>query len=131
MNKKNGIYREWLVKADEDFNFAFVNLEDEREFFDQICFHFQQAGEKYLKAYIVAKKLDFRKIHELPTLLQICRDDDEEFTELEDSCIYLTEFYIDTRYPTYWQDRATKQHALRAKEEAKKIADFVKDKLQE
>ncbi len=49
---------EWLTKADEDFDFARVNLEERKNFFAQICFHFQQAAEKYLKAFIVAKELE-------------------------------------------------------------------------
>ena len=62
---------EWLAKADEDFEFAGVNLEERKPYFSQICFHFQQAAEKYLKPYIVANSLELRKIHELPLLLKI------------------------------------------------------------
>ena len=45
-----GIVKEWVSKADEDFYFARVNLEEKKRFFAQICFHFHQAAEKYLKA---------------------------------------------------------------------------------
>ena len=48
-----GIVKEWVSKADEDFYFARVNLEEKKRFFAQICFHFHQAAEKYLKAYII------------------------------------------------------------------------------
>jgi len=44
------IVREWLAKADEDFEFARANFEEGEPFFAQICFHFQQAVEKYLKS---------------------------------------------------------------------------------
>jgi HEPN domain-containing protein len=47
------IIREWIAKADEDFDFALVNLEEGKPFAAQICFHFHQSAEKYLKAYIV------------------------------------------------------------------------------
>jgi HEPN domain-containing protein len=59
------IVGEWLAKAREDFEFARINLEEGKLFFAQICFHFHQAAEKYLKAYIVAHELEFRKIHPL------------------------------------------------------------------
>jgi len=59
------VIKEWITKADEDFEFARLNLEEERRFFAQICFHFHQAGEKYLKAFIIANALEFRKIHDL------------------------------------------------------------------
>lgn len=42
------IVKEWIKKADEDFDFAEVVLEH-KAFYPQICFHFQQAAEKYLK----------------------------------------------------------------------------------
>jgi len=48
------IISEWLKKADEDFQFALINLKEQRPFYAQICFHFHQVAEKYLKAYIVA-----------------------------------------------------------------------------
>ncbi len=65
------VVQEWLAKADEDFEFAKVNLMEGKPFYSQICFHFQQAAEKYLKAYIIAHELEFRKIHDLPTTPQI------------------------------------------------------------
>ncbi len=66
------IVREWLNKAEEDFNFAKINLEEDNKFYSQICFHFQQSAEKYLKAFIAAYDLEFEKIHNLITLLKIC-----------------------------------------------------------
>ena len=59
------IVREWIEKADEDFDFALVNFKEKKSFFAQICFHFQQSAEKYLKAYIIAQALQFQKIHDL------------------------------------------------------------------
>lgn len=121
----------WLEFADEDFGFARVNLNDlEVNYFPQICFHFQQAAEKYLKAYIVAKKLAFRKIHELPALLQICQTDDSHFIQLKDECDFLTEFYFESRYPASLPiSEISRRMAEKAKIAAKKIGDFVKNKL--
>ena len=41
-----GIVQEWIEKAEEDFEFARINLEEGKRFFAQICFHFHQAAEK-------------------------------------------------------------------------------------
>ena len=57
------IVLEWLARARDDFEFARVNLEEKRPYFAQICFHFQQSAEEFLKAFIVAHELDFRKTH--------------------------------------------------------------------
>jgi HEPN domain-containing protein len=43
------VINEWLKKADEDFGFAVSVIEDST-FYAQICFHFHQAAEKYLKS---------------------------------------------------------------------------------
>jgi hypothetical protein len=34
------IVREWKAKGDEDFAFALVNLQEDKPFYAQICFHF-------------------------------------------------------------------------------------------
>ena len=90
------IIEEWAAKADEDFEFARINLEEEKPFYAQICFHFQQAAEKYLKAYIIAKELEFRKIHDLPLLLKQCSSKDATIITLAEDCEFLTTFYIET-----------------------------------
>ena len=123
------IVREWLDKADEDFEFASVNLEEGKPFFAQICFHFQQAAEKYLKSYIIAHELEFRKIHELPLLLKICLSDDPSFEELREDCEYLTTFYVDTRYPVHWPTQFSRREAQKVFQSAKRIQSFVKSKI--
>lgn len=124
-------FDDWLKVADEDFGFAKTNLKGlQTHYFAQICFHFQQAAEKYLKAYIVAKKLGFKKIHELPALLQICQRDDLDFNQFQEECDYLTEFYFEPRYPVILPvSDITREMAEKAQDSAQKIGDFVKEKL--
>ena len=54
------VINEWLKKADEDFGFAVSVIEDST-FYAQICFHFHQAAEKYLKSFIISRDLEFQK----------------------------------------------------------------------
>ena len=108
------IAKEQLNKAEEDFGFAFVSIEN-TEFFSQICFHFQQSAEKYLKAYIVAAELPFRLVHSLLELVKICKNHDLSAKEIEDACHYLNPFYIDTRYPVHWPTNYDKNIAREAK----------------
>ena len=123
------IIREWMNKADEDFDFARINLEECKNFFTQICFHFQQAAEKYLKAYIVAHELEFRKIHELPLLLKICMSRDPSFGELREECEYLTAFYVDTRCPVHWPTNYSLQESRKALQATRRIKAFVKGRM--
>ena len=55
------IAREWIGKAEEDYGFACAGIEY-TDYFAQICSHFQQAAKKYLQAFIIAKKPDFRPV---------------------------------------------------------------------
>ena len=118
------IAREWLEKAEEDYGFACAGLED-TDYFAQVCFHFQQAAEKYLKTFIIANKLEFRAVHNLLELLDICRQKDLSVEVIRESCLFLNPFYIDTRYPVHWPANYDKNAALKAKQMAEIIRNWV------
>jgi HEPN domain-containing protein len=124
------IIKEWLIKADEDFAFASINFEEEKPFFAQICFHFHQSAEKYLKAFIIANSLGFRKTHDLILLLKECSKADPSFNQLSEHCEYLGTFFIETRYPVTWPVDFSKKAAKRAFQAAENIRNFVKKKLE-
>ncbi len=42
--------REWVGKAEDDYQIAAQTARLSRPFHDQVCFHCQQAADKYLKA---------------------------------------------------------------------------------
>jgi HEPN domain-containing protein len=124
------IVEEWIIKADEDFEFASMNLKEGKIFFAQICFHFQQAAEKYLKSFIIAHELEFRKIHELPLLLKICSSKDSSLEQIREECEYLSPFYVDTRYPVHWPTNFSLQEAQKAYQSASRVRSLIKEKLQ-
>ena len=115
------IIKEWMIKGDQDFEFARINFEEDKQFYAQICFHFNQAAEKYLKAFIIANRLEFRKIHDLHLLLKQCKSKDPSFSQLEDDCEYLATFYIETRYPVHWPTSFSKKEAEKAYQSANNI----------
>jgi HEPN domain-containing protein len=123
------IIREWLDKGEEDLRFAEANLLEGNEFFAQICFHFQQAAEKYLKAFIIGKGLDFGRVHDLVHLLRTCAAHDPTFDELKEDCILLNTAYIETRYPVHWPINYTKETAEQAHLAAVAIAGKVQSQL--
>lgn len=128
VNRK--IIDEWLDKADEDFNFASKSLKvQKKEFFAPICFHFQQAAEKYLKAFIVAKELDFRKTHDLVALLKICAEKEPDFQKIKGECLFLNDLYVEPRYPFGEFREYSLEETKLAKESAEKIGNFVKKYL--
>lgn len=125
----SAIIREWLDKADEDFRFAEENLQQGSTFYSQICFHFQQAAEKYLKAFIIARGLGFSKVHDLVYLLRLCSAHAPAFSGLEEDCVLLNAAYIETRYPVHWPTNYTRQAAEQASAAAGRIAKVVRSQL--
>jgi HEPN domain-containing protein len=123
------IIEEWLTKAGDDFEFARINLEEDKPFFAQICFHFHQAAEKYFKAYIIANELEFRRIHDLVWLANHCRNQDSTFEIITEDSEYLNTFYIETRYPVQWPTDFSKDEATNAFQAAGNIRKLILKKL--
>ena len=119
---------EWLKKAEEDYQFAASVLEHSG-FYAQICFHFHQAAEKYLKTFIVARDLEFQKIHDLLVLLKLCSALETGLSEIQDDCKFLNRFYIDTRYPVHWPTNYSKDEALKAKNACRQVRKTIRDEL--
>ncbi len=120
---------EWLAKADEDLEFGRLNLEERKNFFAQICFHFQQAAEKYLKAFIVAKEIEFKRIHDLGLRLKMAARVDGSLEELKDDCEYLAAFYIEARYPVHWPTNFTRDEATKGLEAVRRIQGAIIERL--
>lgn len=125
------IVREWLDKADEDLNFARSTFQEGNTFYAQICFHFNQAAEKYLKSYVVAYDLDFVKTHNLIKLLAICASHNTVLMSLSEECKQLNASYMDTRYPMQWPMEYTRERTAGLKEDVEAIEQTIKSVLKE
>jgi len=120
---------EWLNKAEEDFGFA-ASVIKESPYYAQICFHFHQAAEKYLKAYIIAYDLEFEKIHDLPVLLKICMQKEPNLQIILDDCKFLNRYYIEARYPVHWPTSYDREETEKAKLAAEQIRKTIKNRLE-
>lgn len=79
-----------------------------------IAFHAQQAAEKYLKAFLVHRQIEFPKTHDMKELLiLVARGNKALAARLEDAKT-LTPFAADARYPTEKGELAldTVRHAV-------------------
>lgn len=97
-NNKLIIAKEWFKKAEDDYKSAKVVLE-EGGYYGTTCFLSQQIAEKYLKGYLIFAGQKFEKIHDLVRLLHECKKLNQNFSELDQICIVLNNYYIETRYP--------------------------------
>ena len=87
----------WMEKADHDYQAAILIIEQNPAILDIACFHLQQAVEKYLKTFLVAKHQDFPRTHNLDILLQLCQDHSVAFLNLD--LLNLEDFAVRIRYP--------------------------------
>ena len=92
-------YLAWTEKAEHDLLNIENNLTAERVPWDTVCFHAQQAGEKYLKAFLVYHGLTPPYIHELLPLLAQCRNTDPDLGVSEEDCRNLSRYAVAARYP--------------------------------
>ena len=66
---------------------------------DIICFHCQQAAEKYVKAVLIQARVEFPKTHDIEHLLDLACQNGHDIRELMSGVDVLMPFAIDVRYP--------------------------------
>jgi HEPN domain-containing protein len=87
-----------LFRANEDILVIENLFESEPEMFSSsICFHAQQAVEKFLKAFLVYHDVDFPKTHDLDFLLLECKKINDRVFDIDLGS--LTDFGVSIRYP--------------------------------
>jgi HEPN domain-containing protein len=121
----------WIKKADEDLRVSqkLFTL-DKRIYNNIICFHCQQAVEKYLKSFLVFHNIEIPKTHDLAKLIKLCIKVNEEFKILRDNDIdNLTIYATDLRYPDFFAGDMSFEETKEAIEKAEFVKDFVMKKL--
>jgi HEPN domain-containing protein len=93
------LVRQWIGKAEVDYRTAERLLRDEQPIRESIAFHCQQAVEKYLKALLVARQIEFPKTHSIAQLLDLIAVFAPDLAEALADTIPLTPFGIQIRYP--------------------------------
>jgi HEPN domain-containing protein len=95
----DALVAEWVRKADLDFS-TVVRLAPEDAFRDIVVFHAQQAAEKYLKALLTKRQIEFPKTHEIRRLLELLNASDPEVVEALPDAKWLDPFGVEIRYPS-------------------------------
>jgi HEPN domain-containing protein len=104
---------EWIQKAEEDF-FAACHLADAHHLtpFNVVCFHCQQAAEKWLKSRLCEDGVHFPKTHDLRQLLVLLEGSYPLWRGMTDQARRLSFFSTDTRYPGDSAAREDREQAL-------------------
>ena len=90
---------EWMAKAKEDYSVATGLLRRRQVPADSICFHSQQAAEKFLKAILQEHGVHFSKTHDLEGLLRLCTAIVPSLTILVSDAQLLNDYAVRYRYP--------------------------------
>jgi len=113
---------EWFRFANMDLETAEYIQGKRPQPLEIICYHCQQSAEKYLKGYLVYKKIEPPKTHDLVDLNDMCADIDKQFNNINKACGALTRYGVQPRYPN--ELGITENDMRKALEYAKQIRDF-------
>ena len=126
---RSDLIQAWCEKGRRDFITAQNSLLDTKEIFpDIICFHAQQAAEKYLKAYLVFLEQDFPKTHALEDLVLIASSKDPTCRNIFTVACNLTPYAVEVRYPD--SPSPLLEDAREAVHAAEAIMNYVLGKIQ-
>ena len=92
---------EWLQFADIDLATAeHLSSNMRPQPLEIICYHCQQAAEKYLKGFLFYHGvIEPPKTHNLNLLMDMCLDYGKRFVEIEQACSVLSRYGVQPRYP--------------------------------
>ncbi len=114
---------DWAEYAEGDWLAAKKLLRGNRPSTTNACYHAQQSAEKYLKAMLVSKRVDFPKTHDLSTLNMLCVNNGV-FTAFSTATLtILTDHAVTSRYPG---EMPTIEDAKESMEIAKSVRKFAR-----
>lgn len=111
---------EWFQKAREDLEAAELLLAH-RGPAGSAAFHVQQAIEKAIKGFLIARGWELRRIHNLDPLLKDAGAHDPDLEQFHELCLKVSQFYFDERYPGLQSSGLTAEEVREALEAAKPL----------
>ncbi len=129
--KTSDLVRGWLSKAESDIKTAGIILAnpDRKDLpTDMVCFHCQQAVEKFLKAYLVSHHIQFPNTHILKDLVKKAMAVDSEFEVILEKAERLSPYAVDIRYPDDFY-LPTFEEAIEAYSTAQEVKVLVTKKI--
>lgn len=123
--------QQWLTYADEDLWLARhgLTITIAPPPYRLIAYHAQQCAEKYLKAYLVLRRVDFPYTHNIAHLLDLCSAQAPWAESLRDA-EELTPFAITARYPGE-DEEVTHAEAIRSLDLADRVRTTVRQAVRE
>lgn len=89
---------QWVKKAEEDIDAVRGLAAQNPSLRDAVCFHCQQAAEKYLKALLQEEGDPVPRTHDMEDLLELLLPHDATLKPLRRSVGSLTKYAVEHRY---------------------------------
>jgi HEPN domain-containing protein len=122
--------RRWFQKAENDLLNVENNLKAERYAGDTVCFHCQQAAEKYLKGFLAWRRVPFTRTHDLPELLkEVKQSAGPDAAELSPHLFLLDQYSVSIRYPQEYEESLDEQEVQEAVAAAYTVRAWVRRQL--
>lgn len=109
----------WVRKAEADVAGARELAHAKPALNDLICFHAQQAAEKYLKALMLEYGLVPPRTHDLQQLLSMLLPHERQLASLRRILVSLSQFAVEYRYPGQNATARQSRSALRGLEKVR------------
>jgi HEPN domain-containing protein len=124
----SGYLKNWLIKADNDIKIIEheLMLPESERVNDAVCFHCQQAAEKYLKALLIFDESEVPKTHNIEYIQSLLKERHPDISEIEVRDLSL--FGVDIRYPDNFY-QPTNEEVEFYTGLVMKIRDIVKTKI--
>jgi HEPN domain-containing protein len=129
MDKQSEHAGRWIEKARSDLLNADNNLAAQKVPYDTVCFHCQQAAEKLLKAFLVARGREYPITHNLFVILEKILEHDSSAESLRETLALLNPYSVEVRYPgDVWMP--TPSDAKEARQAAQEVFDWAQSRLE-
>ena len=128
MSEEIAIAKQWVAKAANDLLNADNNLKSEIIPFDTVCFHCQQAAEKFLKAFLVGKGQSSPITHDLLLILEKILPLNGDAENLRDTLAILMPYAVEIRYPDDWY-MPSEEDAREAMDAVNKVRQWLQSAL--
>jgi HEPN domain-containing protein len=129
MDRQSERARPWIEKAKSDLLNADNNLAAQRVPYDTVCFHCQQAAEKLLKGFLVARGCEYPITHNLFVILEKVLEFDPTADSLRETLALLNPYSVEVRYPgDAWMP--TPDDAREARQAAQEVLNWMETRCE-
>jgi HEPN domain-containing protein len=130
MDRQSEHAKQWIEKAKSDLLNADNNLAARQVPYDTVCFHCQQAAEKLLKGFLVARGCEYPITHNLFVLLEKVLEFDPAADSLREMLALLNPYSVEVRYPgDAWMP--TSDDTREARQAAQEVFNWMQSSLEQ